>query len=230
MRDCGVCEECRWGECGYTKATPGCGRGMEGEERRTKGRTEQSNIPWYTSSGNTLDPALCAHIAYSYWSLMAENVLIRVIVVENCEARALVCFFFLFLLKVDMWGEVRLLKKCWNDPSTKLQRGIEGLVGVVRPTSLTYVGTPRKLALGLAFAVMGKPCYGGVLCLVHFKKAQTSPPFIFSTGETERWHWGQSFPSILLFFLTPWAQASSQPLCDHSITLSLPGLDALLKC
>lgn len=39
---------------------------------------------------------ICAHIAYSYWSLMAENVLIRVIVVENCEARALVLVFFPF--------------------------------------------------------------------------------------------------------------------------------------
>lgn len=37
---------------------------------------------------------------------MAENVLIRVIVVENCEARTLVLFF---LLKVDIWGEVRLI-------------------------------------------------------------------------------------------------------------------------
>lgn len=59
---------------------------------------------------------------------MAENVLIRVIVVENCEARTLVWFF---LLKVDIWGEVRLIFKSAeeiNNPSTKLQCGIEGLV------------------------------------------------------------------------------------------------------
>lgn len=39
---------------------------------------------------------------------MAANVLIRVDVVENCEARTLVLFF---LLKVDIWGAVRLMCK-----------------------------------------------------------------------------------------------------------------------
>lgn len=63
----------------------------------------------------------------------------------------------------------------------------------IQPTSLTdlnsaYSGTPTRLALGPAFAVMEKRSYRGVLCLMHFKKARTSLPFIFSTGETERWH------------------------------------------
>lgn len=60
--------------------------------------------------------------------------------------------------------------------------------GVLQPTSLMYLnsaysGAPSRLALGLAIAVVEKPCYHGVLCLVHFKKAQTSPPFHFL-------HWG----------------------------------------
>lgn len=51
--------------------------------------------------GNTLDMAPCAHIAYSYCSLMALlNVLIRVIEVVNCE---------LGFLEEDMWGQVKLI-------------------------------------------------------------------------------------------------------------------------
>jgi len=40
---------------------------------------------------------------------VAENVLIRAVVVENCEARTLVLLFL--VLKVDIWGEVRLMCK-----------------------------------------------------------------------------------------------------------------------
>lgn len=42
---------------------------------------------------------------------MAENVLIRVIVVENCEARALVCFFFSFSFKGGHVGRGEVVKK-----------------------------------------------------------------------------------------------------------------------
>lgn len=78
---------------------------------------------------------------------------------------------------------------------------------IVWPTSLMNLnfacsGTPRGLALGLAPAVAVKLRYIGVLCLVHFKKAQTSLPFIFSTGETKM-ALGTDFPCILLFFLAP---------------------------
>lgn len=66
--------------------------------------------------------------------------------------------------------------------------------GVLQPAALMYLNsacpeTPRRLALGLAFAVVEKLySYCGVLCLVHFKKAQISLPFIFPTGGIERWH------------------------------------------
>lgn len=70
---------CRRGGGGsaYTKATPGCGRG--GKDDGEDGAVKHTMIH---------QPALgilfiCAHIAYSYWSLMAANVLIRVIVVEK---------------------------------------------------------------------------------------------------------------------------------------------------
>lgn len=129
-----VCEECRRGECSYTKATPGCGWGDGGGRRQDEAEDRQSNIPWYTSPGNTLDLALSAHIAYSYWSLMAENVLNRAIMVKTPPKTHKLrhgrgCCFF--LLKVDTWREPRLIFKSaeWiNGPGTTFQCGIEGLV------------------------------------------------------------------------------------------------------
>lgn len=54
-----VCEECRRRRAVIQRLPQGVERGMEGEERRT----EQSNMPWYTSPGNNLDLPLCAPIA-----------------------------------------------------------------------------------------------------------------------------------------------------------------------
>ena len=94
--------------------------------------------------------------------------------------------------------------------------------GNIWPTSFMYLnfassGTPRGLALGLALAAVVKLCYIGVLCLVHFKKVQASLPFIFSTGETERWHWdGLSLhPSFLSHSLI-------SGLLPDSVTILLP--------
>lgn len=96
--------------------------------------------------------------------------------------------------------------------------------------NVARLGTPRRLVLGLALAVVEKLlCYSGVLYLVHLKKAPTSLPFIFL-------HWGDrdgiedslspvSFFSFSLPVLRP-----PPCLCDHSITLALQGLDTLLKC
>lgn len=61
-----MCEECRRRRSAVIQRLPqGVERGMEGEERRTLQRTEQSNMPWYTSPGNSLDLPPCAPIAYS---------------------------------------------------------------------------------------------------------------------------------------------------------------------
>lgn len=73
-----VCEECRrWGIAATQRLPQGVeeGGGWTGEERRAKGRTEQSDAQRYTSTGNTLDLAPCAHIAYSSRSPVEENML-----------------------------------------------------------------------------------------------------------------------------------------------------------
>lgn len=75
-----VCEECRrWGIASTQRLPQGVeeGGGWTGEERRTKGRTEQSDAQRYTSTGNTPDLAPCAHIAYSSQSPVEEFMLNR---------------------------------------------------------------------------------------------------------------------------------------------------------
>lgn len=77
-----MCEECRrWGIASTQRLPRGVeeGGGWTGEERRTKGRTEQSDARRHTSTGNTLDLAPCAHIAYSSQSPVEEFMLNRLI-------------------------------------------------------------------------------------------------------------------------------------------------------
>ena len=126
-----------------------------------------------------------------------------------------------------------MLSKSLSDPGTKLQCGNEGLVWCSL-ANLMYLhfarlGTPRRLVLGLAFAVVEKLCYSGVLCRVHFKKGPTSLPFISL-------HWGDrdgiedSLSPVSLFSFSLPVLRPPPCLCDHSITLALQGLDTLLKC
>lgn len=71
----------------------------DGESKNRGRRGGRSSQTYHDTAafGNTLDMAPCAHIAYSYCSLVVLlNVLIRVMVV-----RTVGCFFF---FKVDMWG------------------------------------------------------------------------------------------------------------------------------
>ncbi|KAA8594157.1 hypothetical protein FQN60_004991 [Etheostoma spectabile] len=95
-----VGEECRGGGA-PTQRLP---QGVEGGRTEDEGEDRAVKHTTILQLWDTLDRTLCAHIAYFYWSLTAANVLIGVIVVENCEARTLVVFL---LLKVDIWGEVR---------------------------------------------------------------------------------------------------------------------------
>lgn len=91
-----VCEECRRGECSYTKATPGCGRGVGGWKGKNGGRRGGRSSQTYHDTQALGILLICAHIAYSYWSLMAENVLNRAIVGGKTVGQEHRCCFFSF--------------------------------------------------------------------------------------------------------------------------------------
>lgn len=113
-------------------------------------------------------------------------------------------FYFRFPLEVDIWGERRLCKSAeWiNAHWAKPHSGVDvfGLVKVNIPHGFK-VSVLENSQKACARGPAEKPCYRGRLRLVHFKKAQTSLPFLFSARETERWRWGQHLPSVLPFFL-----------------------------
>lgn len=74
---------CECGVEGWGRLHKGNPRVWKGGWRgKSRGRHSQT-YHIYTSSGNTLDLAVFAHSAYSSWSLMAQNLLIRVMVVEK---------------------------------------------------------------------------------------------------------------------------------------------------